>query len=60
GPSEMIYEVVDMNEFYEENETINIAGARINKQKIRNVYRNITRPIARSFERQGATGAETK
>ena len=44
------YEVIDPDE-WEENETISIAGARISRQKLRNAYRNITRPIARSFER---------
>lgn len=44
------YELIDANEM-NEDETINIAGARINKQKVRNVYRNITRPIARSLEK---------
>jgi hypothetical protein len=44
------YELIDANDLGED-ETISIAGARINKQKVRNVYRNITRPIARSLEK---------
>lgn len=53
------YEVVNPDEL-NDNSTISIAGARIPKQKIRNVYRNITRPIARSFERSGQQIAYAK
>ncbi len=44
-------ETILANEYSEEEETINIAGARFNKQKLRNVYRNVTRPISRAFNR---------
>ncbi len=53
------YEIIDPDE-WEENETISIAGARIPKQKIRNAYRNFTRPIARSFERNNVTRIDVK
>jgi hypothetical protein len=53
------YEIIDPDK-WEENETINIAGARIPKQKIRNVYRNFTRPIARSFERNNTPRFDVK
>ena len=39
-----------------DNDMISIAGARINKQKLRGVYRNITRPLARVFEKKPETG----
>lgn len=38
------------------NDIINIAGANINKQKLRGVYRNITRPLARVFEKKPDNG----
>ncbi len=41
----------DLNE--EEDEIIHIAGAPFSKQKLRNVYRNVTRPIARALGRSG-------
>lgn len=53
------YEIIDPDE-WEENETISIAGARIPKQKIRNAYRNFTRPIARSFERNNVPRIDVK
>lgn len=52
-------EVVDSEEFTDEG-TISIGGARIPKQKIRNVYRNITRPITRTLERGGMQIAYAK
>jgi len=52
-------EVVDSEEFTDEG-TISIGGARIPKQKIRNVYRNITRPITRTLERGGMQLAYAK
>lgn len=39
-----------------DNDIINVAGARINKQKLRGVYRNITRPLARVFEKKPEKG----
>ena len=53
------YEVVDADELLED-ESISIAGARISKQKIRGFYRNITRPLARSFEKNQAPRTEVK
>jgi hypothetical protein len=55
----MAYEVVNAEEIMEE-ETISIAGARIPKQKIRSLYRNITRPLARSLEKNQAPRTEVK
>jgi len=52
-------EVVNSEEFSDEG-TISIGGARIPKQKIRNVYRNITRPITRTLERGGIQLASAK
>ncbi len=43
-----------------EDESISIAGARISKQKIRSIYRNITRPLARSFEKNQGPRTEVK
>jgi len=39
-----------------DNDIISIAGARINKQKLRGVYRSITRPLARVFEKKPEPG----
>ncbi len=39
-----------------DNDIINIAGANINKQRLRGVYRNITRPLARVFEKKPDNG----
>jgi hypothetical protein len=52
-------EVMNADEFTDEG-TINIAGARISKQRIRGVYRNITRPITRTLERNGLQLAYAK
>jgi hypothetical protein len=52
-------EVVNSEESSDEG-TISIGGARIPKQKIRNVYRNITRPITRTLERGGIQLAYAK
>jgi hypothetical protein len=57
--SPVVYEIINPDD-WEENETISIAGARIPKQKIRNAYRNITRPIARSFERNSGLRLDVK
>lgn len=43
-----------------EDESISIAGAHISKQKIRSLYRNITRPLARSFEKNQGPRTEVK
>ena len=53
------YEVIDIDED-SGDEHINIAGARINKQKIRGVYRNITRPIARTFDKSNVEWVAAK
>ncbi len=42
----------------EETEYINIAGARIKKQKLRNVFRNVTRTIGRGFEKSNVAQAD--
>lgn len=52
-------EVMDAEGFTDEG-TISIGGARIPKQKIRSVYRNITRPITRTLERNGLQLAYAK
>jgi hypothetical protein len=57
--SPVVYEIINPDD-WEENETISIAGARIPKQKIRNAYRNITRPLARSFERNSGLRFDVK
>jgi anti-sigma factor RsiW len=50
-------EIISADELAED-ETINIAGAKINKQKVRNLYRNVTRPIARTIERNNIFRSE--
>ncbi len=52
-------EVLSSEELTDEG-TINIGGARIPKQKIRGIYRSITRPITRSLERNGIQLAYAK
>lgn len=52
-------EVMDAEGLTDEG-TISIGGARIPKQKIRSVYRNITRPITRTLERNGLQLAYAK
>ncbi len=54
-----IHEVVNADDV-DADESISIAGARISKQKIRNVYRNITRPLARTFEKTPAPRTEIR
>ena len=44
----------------EADETINIAGTSFNKQKLRSVYRNVTRPITRAFARSGDDKSDRK
>jgi hypothetical protein len=41
----------------EENPYINIAGANISKQKLRSVFRNVTRTVTRSFDKSTVTEA---
>lgn len=53
-------ETILANEYNEEEETIHIAGARFNKQKLRNVYRNVTRPISRAFNRSADDRSDRK
>ena len=53
------YQLIDANDV-DPDESISIAGARISKQKIRNVYRNITRPLSRTFERAPAPRTEVR
>jgi anti-sigma factor RsiW len=53
------YEILEL-ENNDEDDTINIAGARISKQKVRGLYRNITRPIAKTFDKNSPRTNETK
>jgi anti-sigma factor RsiW len=53
------YEIVNADDI-DADESISIAGARISKQKIRNVYRNITRPLARTFDKTPAPRSEIR
>jgi anti-sigma factor RsiW len=53
------YEILELDDFDEED-TINIAGARISKQKVRGIYRNLTRPLARSLDKNAPKVNETK
>lgn len=49
------------NEWEQEEEaTINIAGAKISKQRVRGIYRSITRPLAKTFEKNSSKTYETK
>jgi hypothetical protein len=57
--SQSSIEISDTDEFADEG-TISIGGARISKQKIRHVYRNLTRPIARKLERSSIPLAYVK
>jgi anti-sigma factor RsiW len=41
-----------------EDEYVNIAGARIKKQKLRGVFRNVTRTIGRTFEKSNVAQAD--
>jgi hypothetical protein len=53
------YEILEL-ENDDQDDTINIAGARISKQKVRGFYRNITRPLAKTFDKNSPKTYETK
>jgi len=42
----------------EEPEYVNIAGARIKKQKLRGIFRNVTRTVGRTFEKSNVAEAD--
>jgi hypothetical protein len=49
-PSPYKYASYDEN-IEEENQYVNIAGAQISKQKLRGVFRNVTRTVTRTFDK---------
>ncbi|MCA0380643.1 MAG: hypothetical protein LCH58_00665 [Bacteroidetes bacterium] len=51
------YAAMTEMETEEEDNSINIAGAKINKQKLRGVFRTVTRKVTRSFDKSEVVAA---
>nr|HPZ89440.1 hypothetical protein [Flavihumibacter sp.] len=54
---QVTYAAMTEMETEEEDNSINIAGAKINKQKLRGVFRTVTRKVTRTFDKSEVVAA---
>ena len=51
-------QVIYKEDAFDEPEYVNIAGARIKKQKLRGIFRNVTRTVGRTFDKSNVAQAD--